>query len=73
MVGQEESGGVKGGDVDREEDKRRQVALNRVRQGQADLIAVGAHGRVGAGRAILGSVSTDLMRDPPCDLLIARP
>ena len=46
---------------------------DRVRQGQADLIAVGAHGRVGAGRAILGSVSTDLMRDPPCDLLIARP
>lgn len=46
---------------------------DRVRQDQADLIAVGAHGRVGAGRAILGSVSTDLMRDPPCDLLIARP
>jgi len=34
MVGQEESGGEKGGNVDREEDKRRQVALNRLRQRQ---------------------------------------
>ena len=42
-------------------------------KGRYDLIAVGAHGRVGAARAILGSLATDLMRDPPCDLLIARP
>ncbi|WP_299687138.1 universal stress protein [uncultured Tateyamaria sp.] len=41
--------------------------------GDADLIAVGAHGRVGSARAILGSLSIDLMRDPPCDVLIARP
>ena len=49
------------------------MVRNRAGQGRADLIAMGAHGRVGAARAILGSVSTDLMRDPPCDLLIARP
>ncbi|MEL6170063.1 MAG: universal stress protein [Pseudomonadota bacterium] len=38
----------------------------------ADLIAAGAHGRVGAAPSLLGSVATDLMRDPPCDVLIAR-
>ncbi|MBJ6373282.1 universal stress protein [Sedimentitalea arenosa] len=38
-----------------------------------DLIALGAHGRVGASRAILGSLASDLTRDPPCDLLITRP
>lgn len=38
----------------------------------ADLIAVGAHGRVGAMPAVLGSVANDLIRDPPCDILIAR-
>lgn len=39
----------------------------------ATLVTAGAHGRVGAVRAILGSVATDLMRMPPCDVLIARP
>lgn len=38
----------------------------------ATMICAGAHGRVGQSRAILGSVATDLMRYPPCDLLIAR-
>lgn len=37
------------------------------------LITAGAHGRTGAHRALLGSVATDLLRDPPCDVLIARP
>lgn len=39
----------------------------------ASLITAGAHGRVGQGRALLGSVATDLLRQPPCDVLIARP
>ena len=39
----------------------------------ADLIALGAHGRVGTTRAFLGSLASDLTRNPPCDLLIARP
>lgn len=38
-----------------------------------DLIAIGAHGRSAMSRAVLGSVTTMLMREPPCDLLIARP
>lgn len=40
---------------------------------KADLITVGAHGRPGAHRAFLGSLATDLLRDPPCDILVARP
>ena len=39
----------------------------------ASLITAGAHGRVGQGRALLGSVATDLLRQPLCDVLIARP
>ncbi|MGI3184324.1 universal stress protein [Nioella aestuarii] len=39
----------------------------------ASLITAGAHGRVGQGRALLGSVAADLLRQPPCDVLIARP
>lgn len=38
-----------------------------------DLIAVGAHGRNAISRTLLGSVTTMLMREPPCDLLIVRP
>lgn len=38
-----------------------------------DLIAVGAHSRSGVSTAILGSVASWLMREPPCDLLIVRP
>lgn len=37
------------------------------------LIAIGAHGRVGAHRALLGSLATSLMRRPPCDVLVCRP
>lgn len=37
-----------------------------------DLIALGAHGRTGRAPPLLGSFANDLMRDPPCDLLIAR-
>ena len=37
-----------------------------------DLITVGAHGRVGAGRAILGNFANELMRAPPRDILVGR-
>ena len=39
----------------------------------ADLIALGAHARSGLHAAVVGSVAARLMREPPCDLLIARP
>jgi nucleotide-binding universal stress UspA family protein len=41
-------------------------------QGGAQLITAGAHGRAGDYRALLGSLANDLLRDPPCDVLIAR-
>lgn len=49
------------------------VLHNKINTDTIDLVAVGAHGRVGAARSLLGSLATDLMRDPPCDVLIARP
>ena len=39
----------------------------------ASLICAGAHGRVGQGRALLGSTALDLLRAPPCDILIVHP
>ena len=49
------------------------ILRTKVEVDKVDLICVGAHGRVGATRSLLGSLATDLMRDPPCDVLIARP
>lgn len=37
------------------------------------LIAVGAHARHGMADMVLGSFARDLVRDPPADLLIAKP
>ncbi len=37
-----------------------------------DLLAIGGHTRSVTSRYILGSVSADLIRKPPCDLLIAK-
>ncbi|TCM86106.1 universal stress protein [Rhodovulum steppense] len=48
------------------------VLAERIEALQPDLIAMGAHGRAGAAPSILGSLANDTMRDPPCDLLIAR-
>ncbi len=42
------------------------------RDGSYDLITAGAHGRVGAARSILGSLALDLIRNPPCDVLLTR-
>ncbi|MBD3677743.1 MAG: universal stress protein [Rhodobacteraceae bacterium] len=49
-----------------------QVMHRRIRDLSPDLLAVGAHGRSGAAPFAVGSFANDLMRDPPCDLLIAR-
>lgn len=50
------------------------MVLQKVRQsGGGDLVTVGAHGRVGAAPALLGSLASDLMRHPFCDVLVARP
>ncbi|MFM1815083.1 MAG: universal stress protein [Pseudomonadota bacterium] len=39
----------------------------------ADLIVVGTHARIGMQRALLGSVSTDLINDRITDVLVVRP
>ena len=39
----------------------------------ADLIACGSRARGPIGRAVLGSVSTELVHDAPCDVLVVHP
>jgi len=38
----------------------------------ADLIVVGTRGRGAAARALLGSVSTKVVHNAPCDVLVVR-
>ncbi|MDJ0626969.1 MAG: universal stress protein [Rhodobacter sp.] len=38
-----------------------------------DVLTLGAHGRTGKAPFLLGSFANDMMRNPPCDLLIVRP
>lgn len=40
---------------------------------EADLVVVGSHGRRGATRLLLGSVSEGVVRLSPCPVLVARP
>jgi len=60
------------GDVEIIEGPAHGLLLRRVETLDADLLAVGAHGRAGAAPALLGSLANDLIRTPPCDLLVAR-
>lgn len=46
--------------------------LEELERRQAGLLAVGTHGRVGLGRAVLGSVAEELIRRAPCDILAVR-
>ena len=39
----------------------------------ADLIALGTHGRTGLSRLLLGSVARNVLNHAPCSVLIARP
>ncbi|MEL6551658.1 MAG: universal stress protein [Pseudomonadota bacterium] len=48
------------------------VIARAVEEQGVPLLAIGAHGRAGALPAILGSVANDLLREPPCDVLIVR-
>jgi nucleotide-binding universal stress UspA family protein len=47
--------------------------LNLAREVEADLIIVGTHGRHGVKRAVLGSVSEQIMRNASCPVLVMRP
>ena len=49
------------------------VALNQVMaEDKPDLLALGAHSRSNLGRYVLGGFTNTLIRNPPCDLLVAR-
>ncbi len=41
-------------------------------QGAFDLLVIGAYTRSNAGRYFLGGFSSGLIRNPPCDLLLAK-
>ena len=36
------------------------------------FLALGSHGRSGLGEALLGGLALELLRQPPCDVLVAR-
>lgn len=38
----------------------------------ANLIAMGTHGRSGLARAVIGSTTSDLLVDAPCDILVVK-
>ena len=40
---------------------------------QIDLIVLGTHGRTGLGRAVLGSVAEEILRNAPCPVLTVGP
>lgn len=44
-----------------------------VRQKHIDLIVLGTHGRSGLGRALLGSVAEEILRQAPCPVLTVGP
>lgn len=48
------------------------VILEAAKEVKADLIVVGTRGRGAAKRALLGSVSTKVVHDADCDVLVVR-
>jgi nucleotide-binding universal stress UspA family protein len=48
------------------------VILEATREAGADLIIVGTRGRGAAARALLGSVSTKVVHEADCDVLVVR-
>jgi len=47
--------------------------LTRAEQWNAELIAIGTHGRTGLRRMLLGSVADQVVRGAQCPVLVARP
>tara|TARA_R110001599_G_scaffold5120_1_gene25708 strand:+ start:47067 stop:47831 length:765 start_codon:yes stop_codon:yes gene_type:complete len=43
-----------------------------IEQNQPGFIALGSHSRSSMGEALLGSLALALLREPPCDVLVAR-
>lgn len=51
----------------------RDVLKSTVTSEAADLLVMGTHGRSGLSRTLLGSVTTDLINERLCDVLVLRP
>jgi nucleotide-binding universal stress UspA family protein len=50
-----------------------EVVSRQIKRAPPDLLALGAHTRHGALPYTLGSFTAELIRQPPCDLLVCRP
>jgi nucleotide-binding universal stress UspA family protein len=48
------------------------VIVEEAKELGADLVVVGTHGKNVAQRLVLGSVSTKVVHDAPCDVLVVR-
>jgi nucleotide-binding universal stress UspA family protein len=54
------------------EDQPREAVCDLAEKVQADLVAVGSHGRRGIRRLVLGRVAEATVRHAPCSVLVAR-
>lgn len=49
-----------------------EVVTNVAREREAGLIVLGTYGRTGLGRMIMGSVTSRVIHDAPCDVLVVK-
>jgi nucleotide-binding universal stress UspA family protein len=50
-----------------------EVVCNLIKEKQIDLVVVGTRGRTGLGKALLGSVAEQILRQAPCPVLTVGP
>ena len=50
-----------------------EVVSNLIKEKQIDLVVVGTRGRTGIGKALLGSVAEEILRQAPCPVLTVGP
>ena len=55
-----------------EAQKPAEAILRRARELEVDLLAIATHGRGSLGRAIFGSVATEVVHKTPCPVLLIR-
>ena len=66
------AGGRTATTTDVREGRPADVIVDVARNGKADLIVVGTHGRSGVAHAVLGSVAERVVRTAPCPVLTVR-
>jgi universal stress protein E len=50
----------------------REVINQQVNDLKPDLLVIGTHGRTGVAHAFLGSVAEDILKNPPCEVLVVK-